>query len=53
MEKTMQWWDEADDLWFALRLRLLPFSGLGAGMRRTLVPVCIALFLLLPVAQAA
>jgi hypothetical protein len=53
MERTMQWWDEADDLWFALRLRLLPLAGMTAGLRRSFVPLCIGLFLLLPAAQAA
>lgn len=48
----MQWWDEADDLWFALRLRLLRLAYLAPLMRRALVPAGTALILLMPVAQA-
>ena len=33
----MQWWDAADDLWFALRLRLAALHHLAAPASRTLV----------------
>lgn len=53
MERTMQWWDEADDLWFAIRLRLIGLLHFEPTLRRALVPIGAVIFLLMPVAQAA
>ena len=39
MEVTMQWWDAADDLWYALRLRLAAGHYLVAPLVRTLLAV--------------
>lgn len=46
MEITMQWWDMADDLWFACRLRLAALEHLvPTALRASLVLLAGALLI--------
>lgn len=45
MEVTMQWWDTADDWWFALRLRLDASEYLASPVARLAVLAAAALML--------
>ena len=46
MEVTMQWWDTADDLWFAVRHRLTGLAPSAALAWRWLLAVAAACLLL-------
>lgn len=42
----MQWWDAADDLWYAMRLRLDALHHLAGPATRTLFAVAALLLML-------
>jgi hypothetical protein len=48
MEVTMQWWDMADDLWYASRLRLAALQHLCLPALRGLLVIAAAALLTLP-----
>ncbi|MEM7611470.1 MAG: hypothetical protein AAF270_07325 [Pseudomonadota bacterium] len=46
MEVTMQWWDTADDWWYALQLHLDGTGRVAAGAARLAILVAAALALI-------